>query len=62
MKVGGRYNWKNQKERLIYLGYNWSGNGHWHQFCLADDPHKKVWCEVTNDELSMIEETKETNQ
>lgn len=58
MVVGGRYNWKNQPERLIYLGNNWSGNGYWHQFCKVEDPTKKVWCEVLGKELSYFEETK----
>ena len=57
MIVEGRYNWNNQSERLIYLGYNWSGNGYWHQFCKVDDPLRAVWCEVTTSDLSMIVET-----
>ena len=56
MKVGGKYNWKGQPERLVYLGNNWSGNGYWHQFAKVDDPNK-VWCEVKDAELHMIEET-----
>lgn len=56
--IGGRYNWKYQPERLIYLGYNWSGNGRWHQFALVENPNK-VWCEVQPSDLSMFEETKQ---
>lgn len=56
MKVGGRYNWINQPERLIYLGKNWSGNGHWHQFAKVDAPGK-VWCEVLDAEIPMFEAT-----
>jgi len=52
MKIGGFYNWKNQQERLIYLGVN----GCWHQFCKIDDP-RQVWCEVLDRDLSMFEET-----
>jgi hypothetical protein len=55
-KIGGFYNWKHQPERLIYLGYNFSGNGHWHQFALVDKP-KVVWCEVLPADLQMLEET-----
>lgn len=55
--VGGRYNWINQPDRLIYLGHNWSGNGYWHQFKKIDDS-RPVWCEITDAELPMIEETK----
>ena len=56
MKIGGRYNWNGQTERLIYLGNNWSGNGYWHQFKKIDDP-RPVWCEVLDSDLRMIEET-----
>lgn len=55
--IGGRYNWKGQLERLVYLGYNFSGNGYWHQFALVDNP-TKVWCEVQGYELDSFEETK----
>lgn len=57
MVEGGKYNWKGQPERLIYMGRNWSGNGYWHQFALVDKPYK-VWCEVQDNELDRIEETK----
>ena len=56
MKRGGRYNWKNQPERLIYLGRNWSGNGYWHQFKKIGDP-RPVWCEVLDSDLRRLEET-----
>jgi hypothetical protein len=53
MKVGGQYNWKHaQRDRLIYLGKR----GVWHQFRKIGDP-REVWCEVTDEELHMIEET-----
>lgn len=57
MRVGGRYNWKGQPERLIYLGFNWSGNGYWHQFEKVGEPGK-VWCEVLDSDLHCIEETR----
>jgi len=56
LTVGGRYNWKHQPERLIYLGHNWSSNGYWHQFAKVDAPDV-VWCEVLDSDLLMIEET-----
>lgn len=56
MIKGDRYNWKNQPERLIYLGKNWSGNGYWHQFALVACPNK-VWCEVTESQLDGFERT-----
>lgn len=56
MVIGGRYNWKYQPERLIYLGDNFSGNGYWHQFALVENP-TEVWCEVKGCDLVMIEET-----
>ena len=57
--VGKKYNWINQLERLVYLGNNWSGNGYWHQFAKVESP-EKVWCEVQDSDLGMIEETKDT--
>ena len=56
-QIGGKYNWKGQPERLVYLGKNWSGNGYWHQFAKAEIPDV-VWCEVLDHDLPMIEETK----
>ncbi len=56
MKIGGKYNWKGQPERLKYLGRNWSGNGFWHQFEKVDEPGV-VWCEVLDSDLHMLEET-----
>ena len=56
MKMYGRYNWKGQPERLMYLGKNWSGNGYWHQFELVSKPGT-VWCEVLDSDLHMLEET-----
>ena len=58
LTIGERYNWKNQSERLIYLGNNFSGNGYWHQFSKIEEPGI-VWCEVRHSELVMIEATKE---
>ncbi len=51
--VGGKYNWVNQPERLIYLGKK----GSWHQFKKIGDP-REVWCEVLDEDLPSIEETK----
>jgi len=53
-KIGDNCNWKNQPERLIYLGFNYSGNGYWHQFAKIDNP-KVVWCEVLPEDLKMLE-------
>lgn len=55
MKVGGRYNWINQPERLIYTGLDWAG--YWHQFRKIGDD-RAVWCEVASADLQFIEETK----
>lgn len=54
--VGDRYNWINQSERLIYIGYNLSGNGYWHQFVKTDN-QGVVWCEVKDNQLHMFEKT-----
>ena len=54
--VGGKYNWKGQAERLIYLGKHRSGNGLWHQFAKIEAP-TEVWCEVQDADLIRFEET-----
>ena len=54
--IGGRYNWEHQKERLVYLGENLSGNGYWHQFANIK-LGSEVWCEVLDSELKMIVES-----
>lgn len=59
MKIGGKYNWKGQPERLVYMGHNYSGNGYWHQFARVESP-EIVWCEVLDSDLHMIEETRQT--
>jgi len=56
--VGGRYNWKNQPERLVYLGKH---QDHpqcrgWFQFAKIEEP-EKVWCEVREEDLASFEET-----
>jgi hypothetical protein len=53
MKIGAKYNWIGQAEKLVYLGRA----GVWHQFALIDEP-EKIWCEVLTEDLRMIEETK----
>jgi len=55
-RIGAKYNWKNQSERLVYLGQNFSGNGLWHQFALVENPGV-VWCEVRDDSLQHFEES-----
>lgn len=50
--VGDRYNWKNQPERLVYMGRN----GVWHQFAKVESP-EEVWCEVLTSDLHMLEPT-----
>ena len=61
LKVGARYNWKRQPERLVYLGLNWSGNGYWHQFEKVGKPGV-VWCEVLDSDMHMLEPTVSPNR
>lgn len=57
MKMGGRYNWKNQPERLVYIGRSRApGQSYWHQFEKVDEPGV-VWCEVLDFDLHRIEAT-----
>ena len=58
MKIGDRYNWKNQPERLVYVGMCEPRNGRWHQFEKVDEPGV-VWCEVQPQYMYMLELTKE---
>ncbi len=51
MVVGGLYNWKNQPERLVYMGKEDA----WHQFRKTDS--YDVWCEVRDEGLHMLEKT-----
>lgn len=57
MEVGDLCNWKGQPERLIYLGFNFSGNGYWHQFALVEKPNE-VWCEVPMSDFHYFERSK----
>lgn len=52
MKIGGKYNWINQDEKLIYLGKERC----WNRFALVEYP-EIVWCEVLDCHLRYIEET-----
>jgi hypothetical protein len=56
LKIGGRYNWRSQPERLVYAGLCEPRNGRWHQFELVDK-RGTVWCEVSDGDLHMLEET-----
>ena len=58
MIIGEEYNFRNQPERLIYIGNNFSGNGHWHQFEKVSE-RGVVWCEIQPSELHLIELIKE---
>jgi hypothetical protein len=59
MKAGKLYQFQYQDEVLKYLGYNWSSNGYWHQFEKLGK--QGVWAEITNSDLWMIVEYKESN-
>ena len=61
LKVGGRYNWKHQAERLIYLGRPMLGaSAGWHQFAKVENPNV-VWCEVLESDMNMLEPTDNEN-
>ncbi len=61
MKIGGKYNWIGQSERLIFLGRYYSVNRYWNQFAKVESP-SEVWCEVLDIDLHMIEETIEPHE
>lgn len=54
--VGRKYNWRNQPERLAYMGIrHYPGDGRtWHQFEKVDAPGV-VWSEVLDDDLQHFE-------
>lgn len=54
MKIGGKYNWKRQPERLVYLGKE----GPWNLFAKVES-QDVIWCEVLDRDLHMLEETME---
>jgi hypothetical protein len=56
LKIGARYNWRNQSERLVYVGLCEPRNGRWHQFEKIGEPGV-VWCEVLDEDLHRLEET-----
>jgi hypothetical protein len=51
---GGKYNWKGQPDRLEYIGKA----GAWYQFVKTSNPGK-IWCEVLEEDLRLLEETYE---
>jgi hypothetical protein len=55
MKLHHTYRFKGTPEHLVYIGRNWSGNGFWHQFELAEK-RGVVWCEILDSDLNLIEE------
>ena len=55
MNKGNTYRFRYQESpNLTYIGYNWSGNGYWHQFTKVGE--HKVWSELKPSDLHMIEE------
>ena len=60
LKLGDNYNFKNQSERLIYMGTTRYPGDHrtWHQFAKIEMPDV-CWSEVLTSDLWMFEETKD---
>lgn len=56
MVKGGLYKFKGDSEIVMYIGYNWSGNGYWHQFELVGA--QGVWSELLDSDLLLLEEVK----
>jgi hypothetical protein len=56
--IGGKYNWKNQPERLQYVGKHMDHPrcAGWYQFSKVGET--AVWCEVRESDLSRFEESK----
>lgn len=62
IKIGGRYNWRHQPERLVYMGAKlYPGDRRrWHQFALVDEPDV-CWSEVLDSDLPSFEESTPAN-
>lgn len=58
LKIGGRYNWRHQPERLTYMGAKlYPGDRRrWHQFALIEKPGE-CWSEVLDGDLPSFEES-----
>ncbi len=58
--IGGRYNWKYQPERLIYMGrLRYPGDGRiWYQFARVEAPNV-CWSEVLDRDLANFEVTED---
>ena len=56
LQINGKYNWKNQSERLVFLGTKrHTGDIRvWFQFALVEKPNS-VWCEVLESDLEHFE-------
>lgn len=59
LQIGGKYNWRNQPERLAYMGRTrYPGDPRtWYQFEKIDNPGV-VWSEVLESDLAHFEQTK----
>jgi len=58
LEIGGNYKFIHDDVKLTYIGYNFSGNGYWHQFEkteLYESRLRAVWCEVLDDDLHLLE-------
>ena len=53
---GNKYNFKNQPERLVFIGNYGQRDATWYQFGKIENP-TKVWSEVHESDLHMLEET-----
>ena len=56
LTIGGKYNWKYQPERLVYVGKKRYGSVFWHQFDKVGE-EGTVWCEVLEKDLENFEES-----
>ena len=58
LRIGGKYNWRNQPDRLTYMGVKRHPGDRrdWHQFEKVQAPGI-VWCEVLDEDLVHFEES-----
>jgi len=60
LRIGGKYSFTNTSVKLHYIGYNFSGNGYWHQF--EKNGEQDVWCELLDSDLHLLKPINEGNK
>ncbi len=60
LQIGGKYKFSHDNVKLNYIGFNFSGNGYWHQF--EKEGEQGVWCELLDTDLQLLEPINKDNK